>query len=43
MRLEGALPCADCHRPEGVLDWKGLGYTEQEEARLGSLRTLLAD
>jgi len=30
IRRDGALMCADCHNPNGVLDWKGLGYSEEE-------------
>ncbi|MEW6379604.1 MAG: nitrite reductase [bacterium] len=30
IRRNGALSCADCHRPDGVLDWKDLGYTREE-------------
>jgi len=28
------LGCGDCHSPHGVLDWKALGYTAEETARL---------
>ena len=34
IRLEGALTCANCHTSNGVLDWKALGYTEDEIAAL---------
>jgi hypothetical protein len=34
IRLEGALTCHNCHGPDGVLDWKQLGYTEEEAAQL---------
>ena len=27
---EEALTCHNCHSPEGVLDWKALGYDEDE-------------
>ncbi|MCX5801307.1 MAG: hypothetical protein NTX17_07980 [Candidatus Eisenbacteria bacterium] len=30
IRREGALSCSNCHNPNGVLDWKDLGYTEDE-------------
>jgi len=30
IRLEGALTCGDCHSPDGVLDWKALGYDDEE-------------
>ena len=30
IRREGSLTCADCHSPDGVLDWKELGYTEAD-------------
>ena len=29
VRLEGALMCGDCHGPDSVLDWEGLGYPEE--------------
>ncbi len=38
IRLEGALDCTDCHGQQGVLDWKGLGYTEKEIAELETVR-----
>ncbi len=34
IRLKGALSCADCHGPSGVLDWKALGYTPDAIERL---------
>lgn len=34
IRKEGAFSCKDCHRPNGVLDWKRLGYTEEEIKKL---------
>ncbi len=34
IRLEGALTCHNCHGPDGVLDWKQLGYTDEEAAKL---------
>ena len=30
IRRKGALRCQNCHSPNGVLDWKGLGYTDDE-------------
>jgi hypothetical protein len=30
IRREGALVCADCHGPAGVLSWKDLGYTNEQ-------------
>jgi hypothetical protein len=36
IRLEGALSCADCHGPEGVMDWPGLGYTPAEIEKLSA-------
>lgn len=30
IRRKGALSCERCHSPAGVLDWKDLGYTEDE-------------
>lgn len=30
IRRDGALTCQNCHSPKGVLDWKELGYTEDE-------------
>jgi Cytochrome c7 and related cytochrome c len=38
IRLEGALSCGDCHGPEGVLDWKELGYTAPEIETLSAPR-----
>ena len=38
IRREGALDCADCHGPQGVLDWKQLGYTPEQIARLSRPR-----
>lgn len=34
VRLAGALECADCHGPEGVLDWTALGYAEAPEVEM---------
>ncbi len=34
VRREGALTCANCHTASGALDWKTLGYTEEEIAAL---------
>ncbi|MBI5441143.1 MAG: cytochrome C [Deltaproteobacteria bacterium] len=33
---EKALTCSDCHAANGVLDFRGLGYSEAETARLTS-------
>jgi len=30
IRRDGALTCVNCHNPNGVLDWKNLGYPEDE-------------
>jgi hypothetical protein len=30
IRLKGALTCKDCHSKKGVIDWRALGYTEEE-------------
>ena len=30
IRRKGALTCQNCHSPNGVLDWKELGYTADE-------------
>ena len=30
IRRDGALMCADCHNPNGVLDWESLGYPADE-------------
>ncbi len=30
IRRKGALTCTNCHSPNGILDWKELGYTEDE-------------
>lgn len=30
IRRQGALTCNQCHNPNGVLDWKELGYTDDE-------------
>ncbi len=38
IRREGALTCDRCHGPEGVLDWRQLGYTEAEIADLSAPR-----
>jgi hypothetical protein len=34
IRRTGALTCQRCHGPDGVLDWRALGYTEDEVASL---------
>jgi hypothetical protein len=28
IRRAGSLTCADCHSPDGGLDWQELGYTD---------------
>jgi len=38
IRRKGALSCVDCHRSGGVLNFKGLGYTEKEIKSLESVR-----
>jgi len=38
IRLEGALDCGDCHGPDGVMDWRALGYTPDEIAELSRAR-----
>jgi hypothetical protein len=43
IRLEGALTCGNCHGPEGVLDWRALGYTPEEIAVLAAPRDEVAD
>lgn len=30
IRKDGAFTCTDCHSVNGVLDWKALGYTDEE-------------
>jgi hypothetical protein len=30
IRKDGALTCTDCHNPNGVLNWRALGYSEYE-------------
>jgi hypothetical protein len=30
IRLKGALTCSNCHDPDGVLDWKALGYSNDD-------------
>ena len=30
IRREGALTCGNCHNPNGILNWKELGYTADE-------------
>ncbi len=34
IRLEGALSCNDCHSKNGVLDWKALGYSDDDAESL---------
>ena len=38
IRRQGALSCGDCHSPDGVLDWKALGYTDEEIKNLETMR-----
>jgi hypothetical protein len=38
IRREGALTCIDCHRANGVLNWKALGYTQEEAESLSEER-----
>lgn len=38
IRKQGALSCGDCHRPNGALDWKALGYTDEETRNLEMMR-----
>jgi hypothetical protein len=38
IRKDGALTCENCHGPNGVLDWKALGYTDEEAASLSKPR-----
>ncbi len=40
IRKAGALSCDKCHGPQGVLDWKALGYTQEEAASLSVSREL---
>lgn len=30
IRREGAFTCANCHSRSGILNWKELGYTDEE-------------
>jgi hypothetical protein len=39
VRREGALTCTDCHSKDGVLDWKKLGYSN-EDAEMYSVNPL---
>jgi hypothetical protein len=34
IKKNGALTCDNCHGPNGVLDWKKLGYSDDEAASL---------
>jgi len=34
IKKDGALNCGSCHSPFGVIDWKALGYSEEEVAKL---------
>jgi hypothetical protein len=36
IRRQGALTCANCHSPVGVIDWKMLGYSDDDVASLSS-------
>ncbi len=38
IRRDGALQCADCHGPQGILDWRQLGYTAEEINELSTAR-----
>ena len=38
IRREGALDCSQCHGPESVLDWQGLGYTPEQIVALSRPR-----
>ncbi len=38
IRKNGALTCDNCHGPNGVLDWKKLGYSDDEALSLSDLR-----
>jgi hypothetical protein len=37
IRKKGALTCNNCHGPNGVLDWKALGYSDEEAANLRNI------
>jgi hypothetical protein len=37
VRKNGALTCNSCHGPSGVLDWKSLGYTDDEAQTLRNI------
>jgi hypothetical protein len=37
IRKDGALSCGSCHGSGGVLDWKGLGYTDAQARRLAAV------
>ncbi|MDD5307377.1 MAG: cytochrome c3 family protein [Deltaproteobacteria bacterium] len=37
VRKDGALSCGSCHGPAGVIDWKGLGYTDDQAKRLAAV------
>jgi hypothetical protein len=30
IRRQGALTCSNCHSPNGILDWKSLGYDKED-------------
>ncbi|MEW6051074.1 MAG: multiheme c-type cytochrome [Candidatus Zixiibacteriota bacterium] len=38
IRKDGALTCTNCHNSNGVLDFKALGYTDEETASLQESR-----
>jgi hypothetical protein len=38
IRKNGALTCDNCHGPNGILDWKRLGYSADESASLSKPR-----
>ncbi len=39
IRKQGALTCGNCHGPAGVMDWKALGYTDAEAAKLADVES----
>ena len=38
IRKSGALTCTNCHSPNSILDWKALGYTQEEAASLNAIQ-----
>ena len=40
IRKNGALSCKSCHGPSGILNWKELGYTDDETTSLSTDRDL---